>query len=141
MSLLEHWKESHTRRQEFVAILQEPVLVEAIAIIKEQAYAPRQMPSGVSLTEWGAVMGWKREGYLECLTNLLSLANITPHEMPDRKPWDPPDNQARLAQAEAEIAREMTGKEGPTAGAVAAINPGPIPNAPVLQTEPSTPKP
>ena len=40
-----------------------------------------------SLTEFYALFGAKQMGYLECLQNLLGLANISPHKVPDMKPW------------------------------------------------------
>jgi hypothetical protein len=68
-------------------------MLDAIAIIREKCYEPRPTPVGASLIEWSALMGARREGYLECLTNFLSLASISPHRMPDRKPWEQPRDE------------------------------------------------
>jgi hypothetical protein len=91
VQLQEAWKAHATRRSEFAALLQEPAMQDALAIVREKCYEPRPMPAaGVTLMEWTALLGSRREGYLECLTNLLSLANISPHKAPDRKPWETP---------------------------------------------------
>jgi uncharacterized protein with NRDE domain len=57
------------------------------------------MPSGVTLTEWGAYMGFKRDGYFEALTNLRSLAQNPQTRQQGPKPWE---TQKPPAQTSAE---------------------------------------
>jgi hypothetical protein len=89
MTALQAWKLHPTRRKEFTELLNEPALLDAIAIVKERAYEITLPPTGgtYSLTEFYSLYGAKQMGYLECLQNLLGLANLSPHKVPDRKPW------------------------------------------------------
>jgi hypothetical protein len=89
MTLLQAWKNHPTRRHEFAALLNEPVMLDAIAIIKERCYEIIFPPVGgqYDLTQFYALFGAKQLGYLECLNNLLKLAASSPHKVPDRQPW------------------------------------------------------
>lgn len=97
-SLLEIWRNSPTRRKELAELLQEPALVDAIAIVKEGLYTLKSPPTGggqYTLTDYYAMYGAKQHGYIECLRSLLSLAELRVEQMPDRKPWDQPDKERR----------------------------------------------
>ena len=103
-SLLEIWRNSPTRRRELAELLQEPALVDAIAIVKEGLYTLEAPPSGkgqFSLIDYYAMYGASQYGYIKALRALLSLAEFRVERMPDRKPWDQPDKE-RLAQQMAE---------------------------------------
>jgi hypothetical protein len=96
-TLLDQWKTHATRRAEFAALLSEPVMLDAIAIVREQIFLPKPiMPGTVDLIAVRALLGATREGYLEMLFNFLSLANISPFRSPDRKSWDTSDREAAL---------------------------------------------
>ena len=89
MTLLQQWRNHPTRRKELEALLQEPALSDAIAIVKERCYEVIMPPTGgtYSLSEFYALAGARQIGYLECLQNFLHLVNISPHKVPDKKPW------------------------------------------------------
>jgi hypothetical protein len=89
-SLLDQWKESPTRRRELAELMQQPAFVDALAIVKEQLYEASGSPplSAPNLMEVYAVYGAKKAGYEAALQNLLKLAELNVHRMPDRKPWD-----------------------------------------------------
>lgn len=102
-SLLDRWKEHPSRRAEFEALLQEPAMQDAIAIVKEQTFSPRPIVPGMpNLIEFAALMSQKREGYLEMLTNFLSLAGISPFKSVEKKPWETSDKDAALARMRTE---------------------------------------
>jgi hypothetical protein len=99
-SLLEQWRHHPTRRKELAELLQEPALVDALAIVKEGLYTLKAPPIGggqYSLIDYYALFGAKQAGYIEALASLLNLANLTVERMPDRKPWDTPD-KTQLAE-------------------------------------------
>ncbi len=99
-SLLEIWRNSPTRRKELAELLQQPALVDAIAIVKEGLYEVHTPPSGggqYTLIDYYAMAGASQQGYIKALRSLLNLANLRVEHMPDRKPWDQPDKE-RLAQ-------------------------------------------
>ena len=89
MTKLQQWKNHPTRRKELEGLLQEPALADAIDIVKERMFEMIMPPVGgtYSLNDFYALFGAKQMGYLECLQNLLGLVNISPHKVPERKPW------------------------------------------------------
>ena len=90
MTQLQQWKNHPTRRKEFSELLNgDETLHDAIGIVKEKLYEITFPPTGgtYSLTEFYALYGARMMGYQECLQNLLGLANISPHKVPDKKPW------------------------------------------------------
>lgn len=111
-SLLEIWRNSPTRRKELAELLQEPALVDAIAIVKEGLYTLQPPPTGggqYSLLDYYALLGAKQAGYITALRSLLGLAELRIEKMPDRKPWDSPEKNTPVHQ----LAQEM-GLEIPT---------------------------
>jgi hypothetical protein len=103
---LENWRNSATRRAEFAALLQEPAMQDAIAIMKEIIFTPINPPLGLSPVERMAYfgeMGLRREASLGTLKNFLDLAAIVPlkekaKELQKKKPWDSADRKAGEAQ-------------------------------------------
>jgi hypothetical protein len=116
-SLLNNWRKSATRRAEFAALLQEPCMQEAIAIVKEAIFVPIQPPVELPYTERGAFfaeMGLRREAGLEFLYNFLSLATLHPfkaqaQELQKKKPWHTEDRKA----GEDKLLREFYGGTPP----------------------------
>lgn len=91
-TLLEKWKAHPTRRAEFAELIHEPAMQDALAIVREQIFSPSPLGlPGPHLIEWYALLGRTREGYLEMLTNFLSLAKISPFTTQERKAWATPD--------------------------------------------------
>ena len=103
-TLIERWKSHPTRRAEFAALLQEPAIAEALSIVREMTFRPKPIPPGTTdMVAWAALMGSKREGYLEMLTNFLTLADISPFQLPERKPWATPDPERAAEKLRGEL--------------------------------------
>src|SRR5882724_10417185 len=111
-SLRTQFQEHPTRRQELQALMREAAFVDAIAIIKEESFQPmvlsKQIPAA-SIMEFYALNGAKKDGYLECMQNLLSLADFTVFRMPDRKAWDSPEKAEQIRKAEEAVAAPSPG--------------------------------
>ena len=125
-TLLQRWKESATRRAEFAALLQEPAMQDALAIVRELTFRPQPIPAGTpDIIAFTALSASVREGYLEMLANFLSLANISPFRAPNRKPWETVDRDAAIEKMRRD---EFGGSPEPTVTQVApppAVNPLP----------------
>lgn len=122
LSLLERWKNHPTRRAEFAALLQEPALLDAIAIVREQTFEPRPiLPGTHDIIAVAALTGQVREGYMQMLKNFMSLASISPFKTQERKPWDTQDREAALAR----MRMDELGPE-PTPPAPPANGPAPV---------------
>jgi len=76
LTKFDQWKKHPTKGQEFSVILNDPLMAEALEIVREKAFTPSAMSGTAGLMEQYALMGAKREGYLDCLTNFLDLASI-----------------------------------------------------------------
>ncbi len=64
-SLLEIWRDSSTRRKELADLLQEPAMVDAIAIVKEGLYNVHTPPTGggqYTLIDYYAMAGATQQG-------------------------------------------------------------------------------
>ncbi len=134
LTLLERWKAHPTRRAEFAALIQEPCLQDALAIVREQTFEPNlAYPVGIDLIQWRALQGERREGYLSMLKNFLSLANRSPFKVPNRKAWETADRETAI-----EKLREDTlgGSQEPPQTAPPENGP-----APVAQTTTAEPAP
>lgn len=104
MTLLEQWKSHPTRRRELAELMREPAFVDALAIVKELLYVTQApAPSTPNLMESYAIYGARKAGYESALQNLLSLAELNVHRMPDRKPWDTPDKETIAEKLAAEL--------------------------------------
>ncbi len=134
-TLLEKWKAHPSRRAEFAAILREPVMQDALAIVREQTFSPRPLgPPAPYLLEWSALLGRTREGYLEMLANFLSLANVSPFTTQERKAWANPD----LDRAKEALRQEMrVGFDIPAPPPVVPTTPGDA--TPLVSPNPQTP--
>jgi hypothetical protein len=105
MLTLDQWKADANARPILAELLRNPIMANALAIIAQQALEPVEPPAGVDLIQFGAKMGYKREGFFEALAKLRSLAEVTksaqtikpdaawrvdPKSMPEEKFIDPP---------------------------------------------------
>lgn len=106
---LDQWKEDANARKELEDLFRHPTLANALEIVKQQGLAPINPPAGVDIVQFGAMMGFKRDGYFEAIANLKLLAKVTPRKSSDPKPWkvdpksipeekfiDPPANKLPL---------------------------------------------
>lgn len=105
MTLLEQFKQHPTRRRELAELMREPAFVDALAIVKEQLYEAGGAPplGAPNLIDAYAIYGAKKSGYEAALQNLLNLAVLNIHRMPDRKPWDTPDKERVAEQLATEL--------------------------------------
>jgi hypothetical protein len=89
MTLIEQWELDPTKRPALATLLADPVLQEAIHIVKEMGFVPMAAPSqGADYLAAYAVRGAKREGYLEAISNLIELSKIKRPAPAPRKPWE-----------------------------------------------------
>jgi hypothetical protein len=112
-SLIEQWRNHPTRRKELAELMREPAFVDALAIVKEKLYTLQGPPTGggqYTLIDYYALYGAKQAGYVEALSSLLNLAELSLPRTPDRKAWDTVDKQ-HLAE---QLARESGITEEPT---------------------------
>jgi hypothetical protein len=99
---LEQWQQHPSFRKELEEIFNHPTFKIALEIVKEagnRPILPQAMPPGVTLTEWGSMIGFKRDGYFEALTNLRQLSQTTAAAKAGPRPWenDQPENKAEKA--------------------------------------------
>lgn len=132
-SLKEAFELHPTRRAEWAELLREPVVQDVLAIIREKAFEPKPIPAGAGLMEWSALQNQRREGYLDCLTNLLDLARVSPFVAPPQPPWESPNKEQRLRELEQELAipedtrlPNSPVKPAPTATPTPANGPAPV---------------
>jgi hypothetical protein len=74
---LDQWKEDANARPALAAMLQDPILANALEIVVQQGLAPIVPPTGIDIVAYGAMMGFKRDGYMEAVANLRALAKTT----------------------------------------------------------------
>jgi hypothetical protein len=84
---LKQWQEDANLRPAWAEILTNPVALAAFDIVMQQGMAPIDPPRGVDIVQWGAMMGFKRDGYMDALQNLRNLAKIVQNKQKDPKPW------------------------------------------------------
>lgn len=79
-----------------------PTLKIALAIVKKAGLKPTPLISGIDLMHYYALMGSKRDGYFEALTNLEDLSKQPQAaKPPDPPPWKtkPPGPDADTTSA------------------------------------------
>lgn len=77
-ALYNSWKAHPTKGQDLALLLRDGIIKEALDIVRLKAFTPAPMSGTAGLMEQYALMGAKREGYLDCLTNLFDLASTPP---------------------------------------------------------------
>jgi hypothetical protein len=95
------WDANPDFRKELAEILRRPVMIAALEILYRQGRKAQFPAPGVSfdITQYGAFIGFKREGYNEALQNLGDLAQ-TPIivEKAGPRPWETTDEPAAPAK-------------------------------------------
>lgn len=85
------WYRHPTLRSELEELLKNPVLIAALEVVFQLGVKSTAFPvNPVDLVQFFALMGAKRDGYIEALANLQMLAKPEPEEKPTPKPWDTP---------------------------------------------------
>lgn len=86
----EQWFAHPTFRKELAELLDHPTLRVALDLVLDYGISPVALPTNVDLVHFAALTGARRDGYVECLTNLRLLAK-NPTVRPDGpKPWEDP---------------------------------------------------
>lgn len=89
--LLERWYADNTNRPKLEALLHDPIMIHALQIVQAFGLLPIR-PEAVTgictLTEWGAMMGFKRDGFMEALSTLEALSKTRPPKLPEVPPFD-----------------------------------------------------
>lgn len=84
----EQWYKHPTLRGDLETLLSNPVMVNALDIVFQHGVTSTPFPvNPVDLVHFFALMGAKRDGYIEALKNLRELTKAEPLKQPDRKPW------------------------------------------------------
>lgn len=87
----DQWYLQPSLRQDLEEILKNPVLLTALQIVRDRGVRSTSMPSQpVDLVQFFALMGAKRDGYIEALQNLVDLTKSKPADKLMPKPWDTP---------------------------------------------------
>lgn len=83
----DQWYDHPEFRQELEELLRHPAMRAALDMCKEQGLRSTLAVSGLNLIHYFALQGARKDGYLECLTNLEGLAKPQPTKQPAREPW------------------------------------------------------
>lgn len=87
---LKQWDANPELQRELADLFKHPTIVAAIEVVKLKGYAPITPPTGVDIVQYGAMMGFKRDGYFEALINLSALAQPPTTKPPGVKAWEEP---------------------------------------------------
>jgi hypothetical protein len=113
-ALYTSWKAHPTKGQELSRALREPIIQEALNIVRLKAFVPNPLSGTAGLMEQYALMGAKREGYLDCLENLFDLAsisNIRPKTDAAADSWRASEDARASARTASETMPEGTFRE------------------------------
>lgn len=87
--LIEKWYNDSNNRHALAALINEPVMQFALQILNAVASEPLPPPNAAcDLTQYGAMIGFTRNGAFDILSRLESLTKSTPARMPQAKPFD-----------------------------------------------------
>lgn len=88
--LTEQWYSDTANRPRLEALLHDPVMQQALRILFVKATEP--VPPNPScpcdLTQYGAMVGFTRNGAFDILKNLEDLSKTQPRKTADAKPFD-----------------------------------------------------
>lgn len=84
----DQWYAHPDFRRELEELLANRTMQIALAIVKQGGLKPTPIVSGIDLMHYFALMGSKRDGYFEGLTNLEDLSKQPQAaKLPDPRPW------------------------------------------------------
>lgn len=88
---LTQWEANPEFAKELAEELKKPIMLAALTVLHEQGLRPISPPVGTTfdITQYGAFIGFKRDGYFEALKN-LSLLSQRPVRSgkPEPKAWE-----------------------------------------------------
>lgn len=85
---LKQWDANPENQRELAELFKNPILSAALELVKQQGLNPITPPVGVDIVQYGAMMGFKRDGCIETLRNLSDLAQPQTVKKPGPKPWE-----------------------------------------------------
>jgi hypothetical protein len=97
---LKQWDANPEHQREFAELLKAPIFAAALEVVRLKGLTPITPPTGVDIVQYGAMMGFKRDGYFEALLNLSGLAQPPPEKKAGIKPWEDPEKQKPAAPAQ-----------------------------------------
>lgn len=87
--LTEQWYNDTSNRAHLELLLRDPVLVLALRILNAKASEPVPAPhAAVDLIQYGALIGYTRNGAFETLKNLEALSKNQPRPVPEAKAFE-----------------------------------------------------
>lgn len=87
--LTDRWYADTSNRANLENLLRNPVMADALRILFVKATEPVAPPAATyDLIQYGALLGYTRNGYFEALKNLEDLSRTQPVRPPERKAWD-----------------------------------------------------
>lgn len=89
--LIDKWYLDNTNRPHLEAILRDPVMQHALHIlhVKASEPVPPNPSTTCDLTQYGAMIGFTRNGAFDILKNLEDLSKNPPRKPADAPPFDP----------------------------------------------------
>lgn len=86
------WEAHPSFRQDLKQLLDNPVFAVALQIVLDKGLQPKVLPA-VDPSQWAALMGQRKEGYLESLDNLWALTESAPAQPATLTPWKTPPKE------------------------------------------------
>lgn len=90
MITLKQWDAHPSFHKDLEVLLNHEVFVKALEIVLNTGITPTPVPHGVDLIHFAALTGARKEGYVEAILNLKSLAQSSTARPPARQPWQTP---------------------------------------------------
>lgn len=82
----EQWDKHPSFRKELAEVLSSPAFQAAYGIVLAKGLQTKSLPPSDPL-HWAALMGQRKEGYLEALDNLTALTEPPPDARPETTAW------------------------------------------------------
>lgn len=89
----DNWYSNTENRVTLEKLLQDPVLLRAFEVLSIRELDPIIGPGSVDLVQYFAIMGAKKEGYLEFYKSLIGLSKIPKTIKPSPPPWEGPETK------------------------------------------------
>jgi hypothetical protein len=106
MITLDQWNKLPDFRERLAVLLRDTAMVAALEVTLQKGVAPVAMPKGVDLMAFTALMGARKEGYVEALQNLQDLAELPTMIPKEEKPWKTPAERIQEILKESEFKPE-----------------------------------
>jgi hypothetical protein len=87
---LKQWDANPEHQRELAELLRNPILAAALELVRQKGLTPITPPAGSDIVQYGAMMGFKRDGYFEALQNLTGLGQPPTPRVAGVKHWEEP---------------------------------------------------